>query len=105
MTTVSNNLFENYLQKFTESDWQSAVRSLLDEIHEVDRNAVQIWFRFYPLSLEQFLSEAADPAEEKRKLAMQGDFGLEQRIDTSHLFLYGHRYWPAVKSAIQYSPL
>jgi ferredoxin len=32
---------------------------------------------------------------------MQGDFGLEDDIDTSHSFLYGHRYWKTVKAATE----
>lgn len=92
--------FELYLKKFTESDWQSTIESLLESIHEVDRNAVRIWFRFYPLSLYKFL-EASGPDEAKQGLAMQGEFGLDGHIDTSHNFLYGSRYWKTVKAAIQ----
>lgn len=101
MSTQSSNHFETYLRKFNESDWLTAVESLLPSTHEVDRNAVQIWFRFYPLSLQQHLLAAPDMEEAKRNLAMQGDFGLENRIDTSHDFLYGHRYWKTVKAAIE----
>ena len=32
---------------------------------------------------------------------MQGNYKLEDQIDSSHTFLYGHRYWPEVKSAVQ----
>jgi ferredoxin len=85
----------------SESDWNSAIATLLPSIHPVDRNAVQIWFRFYPLSLDKFLSTSENLDEAKRSIAMQGDFGLENRIDTSHHFLYGHRYWTAVKAAIE----
>ena len=85
----------------SESDWNSAIAALLPSIHPVDRNAVQIWFRFYPLSLEQFLSGGENIDEAKRSIAMQGDFGLGDRIDSSHDFLYGHRYWTAVKAAIE----
>jgi ferredoxin len=31
---------------------------------------------------------------------MDGDFGLVDKIDTSHSFLYGHRFWPQVKAVI-----
>ncbi len=101
MSTESNNLFESYLQKFTESDWDAAIRSLVTDIHEVDRNAVQIWFRFYPLSLHHHLSATPDIEEAKRNVAMQGDFDLDSRIGTSHAFLYGHRFWNATKAAIE----
>jgi len=88
---------QSYLSKFSESDWLAAVDELLPCIHEVDRNAVQIWFRFYPLSLHRFAAEAKDRDELIRGLALQGDFELKDQIDTSHHFLYGHRYWATAK--------
>ena len=32
---------------------------------------------------------------------MQGNYRLKDQIDSSHTFLYGHRYWPEVKNAVQ----
>jgi len=101
MSNPISNSFENYLGKFDESDWQVAIETLLPSIHAVDRNAVQIWFRFYPLSLQKFLVSSPDIDSAKQGLAMQGDFGLENKIDSSHSFLYGHRYWKEVKAAIE----
>ncbi len=94
------NPFISELEKFTESDWLTAVGSLLPAIHEVDREAVQIWFRFYPLDLLNYLESAEDAEEAMKGVAMQGDFGLLDKIETSHRFLYGHRYWPQVKAAV-----
>lgn len=88
------------LESLTEAEWLKAVESLLPEIHEVDRNAVQIWFRFYPLDLVNYLERAEDVEEAMKSVALQGDFGVLDKIDTSHRFLYGHRYWPHVKTAI-----
>ena len=31
----------------------------------------------------------------------RGSFDLKEQIDTSHHFLYGHRYWKTVKAAIE----
>jgi hypothetical protein len=31
---------------------------------------------------------------------MQGSYRLEDQIDSSHAFLYGHRHWPEVKRAV-----
>jgi ferredoxin len=98
---MTNTSFENYLASLSESDWNSALAALLPSIHSVDRNAVQIWFRFYPLSLERYISTSDNVEEAKRSIKMQGDFGLDGRVDTSHDFLYGHRYWTAVKAAIE----
>lgn len=92
---------ETYLAKFNETDWLSAVETLLPEIHEVDRNAVQIWFRFNPIALARAIEAAEDQDAAIQGFAMQGHFGLDGRIDTSHTFLFGHRYWKAVKAAIE----
>ena len=74
---------QSYLSKFTETDWLAAVDELLPCIHEVDRNALQIWFRFYPLSLHRVVAEAEDREEVLRGFALQGDFELNDQIDTS----------------------
>ena len=66
---------ESYLAKFDESDWLAAVETLLPEIHAVDRNAVQVWFRFYPLSLTRAIEVAENREEAIQGFAMQGDFG------------------------------
>jgi hypothetical protein len=96
-----NNAFVSELEKHTEADWLTAVEALLPAIHEVDRNAVQIWFRFYPLDLLNYLESAEDVEEAMKSVAIQGDFGLLDKIDSSHRFLYGHRFWPQVKSAVE----
>ncbi|MEO7540026.1 MAG: 2Fe-2S iron-sulfur cluster-binding protein [Pyrinomonadaceae bacterium] len=97
---MSTNL-ETYLAKFDESQWLAAVEALLPEIHKVDRNAVQIWFRFYPLSLKRYVDAAEDRDEALQGLVMRGSFELKDQVDTSHHFLYGHRYWKTVKAAIE----
>ncbi len=96
-----SNAFIDYLNKFTEGEWLDTVESLLPHIHEVDRNATQIWFRFYPLDLFRFIEAAEDREKTLANLAMQGKFALADQIDDSHHFLYGHRYWKTVKAAIE----
>ena len=95
-----SNTYIKELEKYTEADWLKAIESLLQEIHEVDRNAVQIWFRFYPLDLLNYIETSDNPEETMKGLAMDGDFGVLDKIDTSHRFLYGHRFWPQVKEVI-----
>ncbi|HXL80026.1 MAG TPA: 2Fe-2S iron-sulfur cluster-binding protein, partial [Pyrinomonadaceae bacterium] len=73
---------------------------LLRSIHEVDKNATQIWFAFYPLSLFTALQQAEDKDGLAKQLLMQGHYELKDQIDSSHTFLYGHRYWPQVKKAV-----
>src|SRR5437764_4190873 len=92
---------ETYLNKFDEADWLDVVERLLTEIHEVDRNAVQIWFRFYPLELYRYLRAADDEEKAIHGFAMLGYWELKDQIDSSHRFLYGHRYWKVVKAAIE----
>jgi len=52
------------------------VTDLFTQIHPVDRVATEIWFAW---------CDRWNPAVS---------------VDTSHRFLYGHRYWPRVKAAI-----
>jgi ferredoxin len=91
----------DYLSQFSESDWLAAIDEILPCIHEVDRNAVQIWFRFYPLSLQRYAASAEDRNALLHGLALKGDFELKDQIDTSHHFLYGHRFWPTAKCKIE----
>ena len=93
--------FETFLNQQNEEAWSAAVATLLRSIHEVDRNATQIWFAFYPLSLFSALEAAQDREKLARELLLQGDYQLKTQIDTSHHFLYGHRFWPHVKRAVQ----
>jgi ferredoxin len=99
MATI-NNKFEDFLNKFDENAWLKILESLLTEIHAVDQNATQIWFRFYPLSLYRYLQTAEDKAVAVQKFVMQGKFELKNQIDSSHDFLYGHRFWKDVKDEI-----
>ena len=93
--------FETFLKQHDEESWSATLTTLLRSIHEVDRNATQIWFSFYPLSLFEALERAGDAEKLTQQLLMQGTYYLQDQIDSSHTFLYGHRYWPQVKSAVQ----
>jgi ferredoxin len=59
-----------------------------------------VWFAFYPLALARALQQADDPAELARRLQLQGKYELKDQIDSSHEFLYGHRFWPEVKKTV-----
>ncbi|MEQ1603905.1 MAG: hypothetical protein ABL999_03475 [Pyrinomonadaceae bacterium] len=97
---MSNALTE-YLSKFSEAEWLAAVDELLPCVHDVDKDAMQIWFRFYPLDLKRFLDAAEDREAAELGVALLGDFGLDGKVDSSHHFLYGHRHWKTVKAAIE----
>lgn len=89
------------LCRFDSDGWRRAVDTLSAEIHPIDREATRIWFAFYPLDLHLALEVAADPAEAARKLGLMGKWRLAEQIGESHRFLFAHRYWPQVKSAVQ----
>jgi ferredoxin len=93
--------FETFLHQYDESDWAEALISLLPDIHEVDRAATQIWFAFYPLVLVRRLETAEDPEALARKLLLQGNYRLKDQIDSSHTFLYGHRFWTEARRAVE----
>jgi ferredoxin len=75
--------FESYLKQHDEESWAA------------------IWFAFYPLSLFQALEHSEDPEKLAQQLLIQGNYRLKDQIDSSHTFLYGHRFWPDVRSAVQ----
>ncbi len=100
MTENNTTGFENHLNNFTENQWLETISRLIPEIHDVDQNAVQIWFRFYPLSLYKYLQKAEDKEATLHGFAMQGSYELKTEIDSSHNFLWAHRFWADVKKAI-----
>ncbi|MGH9971244.1 MAG: 2Fe-2S iron-sulfur cluster-binding protein [Pyrinomonadaceae bacterium] len=100
MKSVSETPFETLLSRHDEEAWLAAITALLRSIHQVDKTATQIWFSFYPLRLFRALQTASDPEKLERELLLQGNYYLKNQIDSSHKFLYGHRYWPHVKEAV-----
>src|ERR1700742_4738764 len=100
MSNDSEPLFEAFLNKHDDAAWRGIVTKLQPAIHEVDRNATQVWFAFYPLALLRALQETDEPERLARRLVLQGKYFLKDQIDSSHAFLYGHRYWPQVKAAV-----
>jgi ferredoxin len=105
MTTITNTItetpFETYLNQHGGESWAGTLTTLLRSIHEVDKNATQIWFSFYPLSLFRAFEAAEDPVKLAAQLLIRGVYHLQDQIDSSHKFLYGHRYWPEVKKAVE----
>lgn len=93
--------FTESLAQFTEPDWLAAIDDLLPSVHQVDRYAVQIWSRFYPLSFQRYIAAAEDREDVVRGLALKGDFELKDQIDSSHHFLYGHRFWKKTKCVVE----
>jgi len=100
ITPVTQTSFEIFLAKHDEEAWAAALTTLLRSIHEVDKAATQIWFSFYPLALFRALQHAEDPEKLSRQMLLQGRYYLKDQVDSSHRFLYGHRYWPEVKKTV-----
>ena len=98
---MTQTQLERFLQQNDDEAWAATLTTVRRAIHEVDRAATEIWFAFYPLSLFRALQEAEVPDQLAQRLLMQGDFYLKDQIDSSHTFLYGHRYWPDVKRAVE----
>src|ERR1700681_2548120 len=92
--------FEKFLRQHEEEACSVTLATLLSSIHEVDRNATQIWFAFYPLPLFRALDQSEDREKLAQQLLLQGDYELRDQIDSSHNFFYAHRFWPKVKKAV-----
>ncbi len=100
MSSKTETRLEAFLSEQGEAAWRRAVAEVLPEVHEVDRTATQIWFHFFPLVLLRAFEAAEDPAKLAQELLMQGKWLLRDQIDSSHTFLYGHRFWPEVKRSV-----
>lgn len=100
MGASNEALFEAFLKQHDDRSWAAVIRDLLPFIHDVDKNATDIWFYFYPLRLHRALDCAEDVEQLAKQLLMQGNYYLKDQIDTSHRFLYGHRFWAEVKQSV-----
>jgi len=100
MSSNKTSRYEAALGAYDEAEWSEAVSEIVPSLHEVDRVAVQVWFRFFPLALREYISSAEDRDATLHGLAMLGEWDLANQIDSSHGFLYGSRYWPKIKKAI-----
>lgn len=85
-----------------DQDWAAALQTLSPEMHPVDRDACLLWFQFFPLTLFELHQRAPDRAAFERFYQLRGSYRLSEIADTSHRFLYGHRYWPEVKNALHH---
>ena len=92
--------FETYLGQQKERGWAKTLVRVIPRIHEVDRNATQIWFAFWPLKLSIALAQSKDPDRTVKDLQLDGRVQLEDQINTSVGFFFGARYWNSVKKGI-----
>lgn len=78
-----------------DQDWPSTLIRLLPEIPADDREALPLWFSFYPL----LLTGLAPDASLETFYQLKGRWSLAGQEDTSHYFLYAHPWWAAAKNA------
>src|SRR2546423_927388 len=100
MRSKTETPLELFLNEHDDEAWREAVAELTHATHEVDRTATRIWFHFFPVALLRAFEQAEDPAKLAQELLMQGKWFLKDQVDSSHTFLYGHRFWPEVKRAV-----
>src|SRR5437773_12528139 len=100
-TNSTETPFDQFLNQNDEEAWAAALTTLLRSAHEVDKNATQIWFSFFPLALFRAFEASGDPELLASQLLVRGVYPLKEQIDSSHKFLYGHRYWPEVKKGVE----
>jgi len=74
------------------------VDAVEQETHEIDQAALRIWFAMWPELVRELVPGEAQ-SRRVQFFQMNGKFRLEDVADRSHHFLYGHRYWPAIKEA------
>lgn len=92
------DLFLAFLAPHDDAAWLRLIDRLETSIHPVDRAATRIWFHLYPLALQRAM-QRPDAADLARRMTLAGRWRLADQVETSHRFLYGHRYWPAVRAA------
>lgn len=100
MPTTTVSPLERYVLSHTDADWRVAIADVRAAMHEVDQRATAIWCHLWPVDLAGALAGAPDRTTAVRDMWLQGRFDLAGQIDTSHAFLYGHRFWPLVKQAV-----
>lgn len=100
MSSENKTPFMDFLGRHDQDAWWSTVHNLAPLIHEVDRDATKIWFYFWPLWLRKMLENAETNPQLLEELEFKGNARLEEHIDSSHAFVYGHRYWPEVKIVV-----
>lgn len=97
---VTDPLYLAYLAQFDDEAWLRVVDRLDGAIHAVDRAATRAWFHFHPLRLQQAIEGSPEPEALAAHLRLQGRWRLAEQRESSHWFLFGHRYWPEVREAV-----
>jgi ferredoxin len=97
---IDENIFFAFLNQNDDHSWGQVVHTLTPFIHPVDQVATRVWFAFFPLKLHRALADSDNPELTATRLLLEGRFRLSDQVDTSAVFLYGHRYWRDVKREV-----
>lgn len=100
MAVLEKNQLLGFLEGQSQKAWLEALDTLGPSIHDVDRDAARIWFAFWPLDLQDALQSADDAEQVARAMDLEGQWRLEDQIDSAVAFLYGAHYWAPVKKAV-----
>ena len=103
MAVVEKTRLLGFLEARSQDAWLRALDEIDASIHVVDREATRVWFAFWPLELHDALVESPDskgPMQIARLMDLEGNWRLEEQIDSSVSFLYGAHYWARVKNAV-----
>ena len=92
--------FEEYLGKHDEQTWVKTLDLIHSDIHQIDRDATQIWFSFWPLKLAQLLDTEKNLENTFKKFQLDGNPQLREQVNESVKFLFGARFWVPVKKAV-----
>ena len=92
--------FEDYLGKHDEQTWVKTLDLIHSDIHQIDRDATQIWFSFWPLKLAQLLDTEKNLENTFKKFQLDGNPQLREQVNESVKFLFGARFWVPVKKAV-----
>jgi ferredoxin len=100
MSVMEKSALSGFLEAQSQKAWLDALDEVAPSIHPVDRTTTRIWFAFWPLELLEALSsrEGAEPMA--RLMDLEGNWRLEEQIDSAVSILNGARYWRSTKGAI-----
>ena len=97
---MTDPLFQAFLAQHDDEAWHRVVDRLRPAMHPVDRAATAVWFHFYPMRLQRALDQSPEPTALATRLRLAGHWRLSDQRETSHWFVFGHRYWTDVRGAV-----
>ena len=100
MAVLEQSQLLGFLEGQSQKAWLDALGELGPAMHPVDRDATLIWFAFWPLDLKEALESPEGAEEMARAMDLEGEWRLEEQIDSAVAFLYGAHYWAPVKKAV-----